>query len=171
MNGPGNPRAAVPLERLGRMALSIAALSLAGLVFTQLWQVIGRYVFNATPSWTETISMLLMNAAMVFGAAAGVHAGAHFGFTLGIDRLPPSASRVLHCLVQLLIGVLGGAIALYGFQLAADTWPVKVAGAPLPQGLVYAPLLLGGLLMVLFAGARGWSIWRGRVRIEQGVAE
>ena len=148
------------VSRLGHASLSIAALAMGGLVFTQLWQVIGRYLFNETPGWTETISILLMNAAMMFGAAGGVQAGAHFGFTLGIDQLPPAVSRVMHVLGQLLIGVLGIAIALYGWRLMAGTWAVKVAGAPLPQGLVYAPLFLGGLLIAVFAFERGWSLRR-----------
>jgi TRAP-type C4-dicarboxylate transport system permease small subunit len=154
----GNPVTA----RLGSLALAVAALSLAGLVFTQLWQVIGRYLFNVTPGWTETISILLMNAAMMFGAAGGVQAGVHFGFTLGIDRLPRAASRVMHLFGQLLVGVLGLAISLYGMQLMAGTWVVKVAGAPLPQGLVYAPLFLGGLLIALFAFERGWATLQNR---------
>lgn len=148
--------------RLGSLALGLAALSLAGLVFTQLWQVIGRYLFNVTPGWTETISILLMNAAMMFGAAGGVQAGAHFGFTLGIDQLPPSASRVMHLLGQILVGILGLAISLYGLRLMAGTWAVKVAGAPLPQGLVYAPLFLGGLMIAVFSFERAWSTLQGR---------
>jgi TRAP-type C4-dicarboxylate transport system permease small subunit len=148
--------------RLGALALTIAALALAGLVFTQLWQVIGRYLFNSTPGWTETISILLMNTAMMFGAAGGVHAGAHFSFTLGIEQLPPAASRAMFAFGQLLVGVLGAALALYGWRLLADTWSVKVAGAPLPQGLVYVPLFIGGLLIALFAFERGWMTMRGR---------
>lgn len=146
--------------RLGSLALSAAALSVAGLVFTQLWQVVGRYVFNVTPGWTETISALLMNAAMMFGAAGGVHAGAHFGFTLGIDLLPAAASRVAHVSGQVLVGILGVVLALYGCRLMVDTWPVKVAGAALPQGLVFVPLFVGGALIALFAFTRGWSLLR-----------
>lgn len=163
MTEPSRTPAGHPVTaRLGSLSLAVAAMSLAGLVFTQLWQVIGRYLFNVTPGWTETISILLMNAAMMFGAAGGVQAGAHFGFTLGIDRLPAAASRVMHMLGQLLVGVLGLAIAVYGLQLMAGTWAVKVAGAPLPQGLVYAPLFLGGLLIAVFAFERSWSTLQGR---------
>jgi TRAP-type C4-dicarboxylate transport system permease small subunit len=148
--------------RLASLSLAIAALSLAGLVFTQLWQVIGRYLFDSTPGWTETISMLLMNAAMMFGAAGGVRAGAHFSFVLGIEQLPPVASRAMFASGQLLVGLLGAVMAFYGWRLLSDTWPVKVAGAPLPQGLVYVPLFIGGILIALFAFERGLSILRSR---------
>jgi TRAP-type C4-dicarboxylate transport system permease small subunit len=148
--------------RLGSAALGLAALALAGLVFTQLWQVVGRYLFNVTPGWTETISALLMNTAMMFGAAGGVHARAHFAFTLGIERLPPAAAVAVRALGELLVGLLGAAIAWYGLQLMVDTWPVKVAGAPLPQGLVFVPLFIGGLLMLLFAAEQAWSTVRAR---------
>ena len=36
-----------------------------------------------------------------------------------------------------------------------------MAGAPLPQSLPYLPLALGGALMVVFALARGVSVWTG----------
>ena len=39
-----------------------------------------RYVLNDSPGWTEPVALLLLNTAMSFGAAAGVHRGSHFGF-------------------------------------------------------------------------------------------
>ena len=160
MNAESSPRPAL-LPRLGSAVLAIAALSLAGLAITQLWQVLGRYLFNETPGWTETISILLMNFAMVFGAAAGVQRGAHFGFTLGLEQLPAPGARAVSALGELLICLMGAALAWYGLRLMIDTWPVKAAGAPLPQGLVYLPLACGGALIALFAASRSVARWRG----------
>jgi len=148
--------------RPGNVALILAAVSLACLVITQLSQVLGRYLFNETPGWTETVSILLMNSAMMFGAAAGVRAGAHFGFTLGVDHLPATLAIGVRALREALVALLGAALSWLGLYLVLDTWPVKAAGAPLPQGLAYAPLFLGGALIALFALVRGVSILRGR---------
>jgi len=32
-----------------------------------------------------------------------------------------------------------------------DAWDFPMAGAPLPQGLVFAPMCIGGALIMLFA--------------------
>src|SRR5690606_27096067 len=55
------------LDRLGSLAIGIAALSLAGLVVVQGWQVVARYVFNNSPSWTEPVTLLLLSTAMSLG--------------------------------------------------------------------------------------------------------
>ena len=161
-----SPPGAAFLPRLGSAVLAAAAVSLALLAATQLWQVLGRYLFNETPGWTETVSILLMNCAMVFGAAAGVQRGAHFGFTLGLELLPAAAARIVGAAGELLICSIGAALAWHGFGLMLDTWSVKAAGAPLPQGLVYLPLACGGMLIVLFAASRALARWRAA---EQGT--
>ena len=42
-------------------------------------------------------------------------------------------------------------MATYGAMLLIDGWSVRMAGAPLPQGLPFLPLALGGVLMAVFA--------------------
>ena len=61
------------LDKLAQAAILIAAAALIGVVFVQGWQVIARYVLNDSPGWTEPMALLLLNIAMSFGAAAGVH--------------------------------------------------------------------------------------------------
>ena len=38
----------------------------------EAWQVFARYVLNDSPGWTEPVALLLLNIAMMFGAAVGV---------------------------------------------------------------------------------------------------
>ena len=60
----------------------------------QAWQVFARYVLNDPPSWTEPVALLLHEHAMMFGAAAGVRAGRHFGFFIVVEHARPPAARV-----------------------------------------------------------------------------
>ena len=41
-----------------------------------------------------------------------------------------------------------------------DAWDVPMAGAALPQGIAYAPMCLGGALIVLFALERLLALYR-----------
>ncbi len=142
------------LDTLARIAIGIAGLSLIGVVLVQGWQVVARYVLNDSPGWTEPVAVLLLNTAMSFGAAAAVHGNQHFSFPLLLDKLPPALHRACAVLGNLAIAGFGAALAFWGTLLLLDGLDVRMAGAALPQSAAFAPLSLGGALMVLFALAR-----------------
>lgn len=142
------------MDRLARLTIAIAATALAGLVLVQGWQVIARYVLNNSPSWTEPVTVLLLSTAMGLAAAAAVHEGRHFSFTLLSESLTPAPRRALQVLSAMAIAVIGLVIAWWGAVLFLDGLHIRTAGAPLPQGASYLPLSLGGALMTLFSLAR-----------------
>lgn len=139
------------LDKLADVVIHIAVLALLGLVVVQGWQVFARYVINDSPSWTEPVTLLLLSTAMSMGAAAGVYTNRHFGFFLLAEHINPLVRRVIDLLVPLIIAIIGGYIAWWGWVLWADGLHIKTAGANLPQSVNYLPLSIGGALMTLFA--------------------
>ncbi|MGJ4802729.1 TRAP transporter small permease [Luteimonas sp. SDU82] len=150
---------ATALDRLSDASIGVAVAALLGLVVVQGWQVFARYVVNDSPSWTEPVTILLLAAAMSFGAASGVHTGRHFGFFLLAQAMRPLHRRFVDTVVNLVIAAIGAVMASWGAVLLADGLDIRMAGAPLPQSLPYLPLALGGALMVVFALARGVAVW------------
>jgi TRAP-type C4-dicarboxylate transport system permease small subunit len=144
------------MDRLSDMVIGMAALSLVGLVVVQSWQVFSRYVLNDSPSWTEPVTVVLLTAAMSLGAAAGVHTQRHFAFTLLADAAPPWLKRLLVSIGSLTVAVLGAVLCGWSWVLLRSAWDVRAAGAPFPESLPYAPVAIGGVLMVIFALARHW---------------
>ncbi len=136
---------------LARVAMTIACASLVGMTLVEAWQVFARYVLNASPVWTEPVALLLMSAAMMFGAATGVRSESHFGFFLALHVSPPRVCAVLLALGRLIVAVVGAVLAFWGAVLLADGWSTPMAGAPLPQGLYFLPIGAGGALITLFA--------------------
>jgi TRAP-type C4-dicarboxylate transport system permease small subunit len=145
------PTARDPLALLARAAILVAAAAILGLVLVQGWQVVARYVFNDSPGWTEPVAVLLLGTAMSFGAAAGVHARAHFGFFLLAHAARPGLRRVLAAVSHLVVIAIGSVLAGWSAVLLVDGLGIRMAGAPLPQSANFAPLLGGSVLMVLFA--------------------
>jgi TRAP-type C4-dicarboxylate transport system permease small subunit len=141
------------LPRGARAALLVAGMALVGLTIVQAWQVIARYVLNDSPGWTEPLALLLLNTAMSLGAAAAVQQRAHFGFPLLVHLAPPPLRRLLEAFSALVVLGLGGVLAIGGITLLLDGWNVRMAGTVLPQGLMFLPLTVGGVLMACFAGA------------------
>lgn len=136
---------------LARTTIAIAGASLCALVLVLTWQVIGRYVLNDSPGWTEPVALILMSVAALFGAAVAVRRESHFNFPTLVELAPAPLRLALKTLSRLLQLGFGASLAGYGGYLMADAWGVPMAGAPLPEGLSYIGLCLGGALIALFA--------------------
>ncbi len=138
-------------DALARATIAVAALCLCALVLVLAWQVFGRYVLNDSPGWTEPVALMLMSVAALFGAAAAVRTETHFNFPTLVEKSPPAIRAALKAFARLISFAFGGALAFYGGFLMLDSWAVPMAGAPLPEGLSYIGLCLGGTLIALFA--------------------
>uniref|UniRef100_UPI0020916299 TRAP transporter small permease n=1 Tax=Acinetobacter baumannii TaxID=470 RepID=UPI0020916299 len=49
------------LAPISRLALWLSGIGLLVMTAMVAWQVFGRYVLNASPSWTEPAALLLMS--------------------------------------------------------------------------------------------------------------
>jgi TRAP-type C4-dicarboxylate transport system permease small subunit len=147
----GTHRLSRVMAALASSATALACVALIGMTLVEAWQVYARYVLNNSPSWTEPVVLLLMSAAMMFGAAAGVRSESHFGFFIALHVAPPKVRLVLLTVTRLVVIAIGLVLAFWGTVLLLDDWGTPMAGAPLPQGLVFLPIGLGGLLIALFA--------------------
>jgi TRAP-type C4-dicarboxylate transport system permease small subunit len=142
------------LTVVARCVIALACIALVTMTLVEAWQVFARYVLNDSPSWTEPVALLLMSAAMMFGAAAGVRNEAHFGFFLVVHIASPPVRTVLVTISRLMIIAIGLLLGFWGGVLLGDGWDVRMAGAPLPQGLYFLPICVGGVLIALFAFER-----------------
>jgi TRAP-type C4-dicarboxylate transport system permease small subunit len=139
------------MDRLANLCLTLAGLALLALVCVQAWQVIARYVLNASPSWAEPISTLLLATLMSLSAAAGVHHHSHFNFALLVERAAPNVQRWVSRLKLVCISALGVTMALWSGVLAFDGADIHQAGVALSIGAIYLPCALGGALIAIFA--------------------
>ena len=136
---------------LAAITIAIAATSLCVLVAVLAWQVFGRYVLNASPSWTEPVALTLMSVAALFGAAIAVRAESHFAFPTLVESSPRPVRALLKALARLIALAFGVALAGFGGFLMVDSWSVPMAGAPFPEGVGHIGLCAGGALIALFA--------------------
>jgi len=142
------------LDGLASLSLGLAAAALVAMALVQAWQVFARYVLNDSPGWTEPLALLLMSFAVMFGAAVAVRRETHFAFQTFRDAAPGRAQWVLKSISRLIAAASGAGLMALGGLLMVDDWPVAMAGAPLPSGLKFAGLCIGGALILLFAVER-----------------
>jgi len=148
------------VKALARAAIGVAGVALVAMALIQAWQVFARYVLNDPPSWTEPLALLCMSTTMMFGAAAGVHAGRHFGFFIVVEHARPQLRRLMQLVARLIAALVGILFALWGGEMMIDAWDYRVAGAPLPQGIMFLPLCLGGTLIAIFSIEQLLRLWQ-----------
>ena len=142
------------LDWLASLAMALAGAALVGMALVQAWQVFARYVMNDSPGWTEPLALLLMSFAVMFGAAVAVRRETHFAFQTLLHGLPGRPQWLLKSASRLIAAASGAGLMVFGGMLMVDEWPVAMAGAPLPSGLKFAGLCVGGALILLFAVER-----------------
>lgn len=137
--------AAAALTR-GSIAIA-AALMLAAITY----QVVMRYVFGDTPSWSEELAVLLFSWTVLGGLALGVREGWHVRLTLLPDALSRAARVWAERVTDLVTAALGVFLTWSGWRfLDITAGSVSAAiGYPIEILNVLAPI--SGALMALFA--------------------
>ena len=142
------------LGAVSRAALWLSGAGLVAMTAIVAWQVFGRYVLNRSPSWTEVTSVMLMAWFIFLGAAVGIREGYHLSFDVLLYVIPERARQVLFTVSDVIVGGFGGAMAVYGAELAYGTWDARIPAIGLPGGATFAPLVAGGALVALFSAER-----------------
>ncbi|MBK7660078.1 MAG: TRAP transporter small permease [Betaproteobacteria bacterium] len=136
---------------LSRYALYACVAGLAAIVAVVAFQVFGRYVMNDSPTWTENLALVLILYVTLIGAAVGVRDAGH----LGMDSLLVLASaewqRRLGIAIHVCVGTFGALMAWNGAVLGESVMSYKLANIDLPESVRYVPLVISGLLIVLFS--------------------
>jgi len=136
-------------------AISTAALWLAGVGLVAMtvivaYQVYMRYVVNASPSWTEGGSIMIMSWFIFLGAAVGVRERFHMGFDVLLYVMPPAAKPWLRGISDIAIFGFAFGMVWYGGELALRGWTVRIPVIGLPQTFTYLPIVVSGVLICLF---------------------
>jgi TRAP-type C4-dicarboxylate transport system permease small subunit len=149
--GESGPSDNTLLAHVARLTLTLACLALVGVAVVEGWQVFARYVLGNSPSWTEPVVLLMMSIAMMGGAAVGVRGNRHFGFFMLVEHVPSHVRRVLQWVPSLIAIGVGSIFLVAGGHLVGESWDFPMPGAPMPQGVVYLPICIGGALIAIFS--------------------
>jgi C4-dicarboxylate transporter DctQ subunit len=97
---------------LGWIEDVLCAIALGSVAIIICGQVVSRYVFNYTPSWSEELSRYLIVWTIFIGTAVGVRKNIHIGVDAFIRLAPPWMKKVFEVLLNL-IGAVVSAYLIY----------------------------------------------------------
>jgi TRAP-type C4-dicarboxylate transport system permease small subunit len=148
---------------LSKISLMLAVIGLLSVVLCVQWQVIGRYVFNDTPTWAEALAMLIVLFVTAFGLGVGVRDAGHIGMESLIVLLPVKWRLRLELLIHALVAVFGFLMVQSGWMWASAKWQEKKPMLPVPDGIDYVPVIIAGALIFIFSIEHIVALLRGEV--------
>lgn len=137
--------------RLSKACLVLAIVGLIVLILSVQTQVVGRYVFNDTPTWTEALALQLVLYITALGVAVGVRDAGHIGLESLVSLLPEWMRLKVEVLIHALVALFGGIMTWSGWIWTKLKWDELDPMLGLPAGLDYLALVIAGVLIVLFS--------------------
>lgn len=139
------------LGAISTAALWVAGVGLVAMTIIVAYQVYMRFVINASPSWTEAGSIMIMSWFIFLGAAVGVRENFHMGFDVLLYVLPKGGKKWLRAISDVAIFAFAFGMIYYGGTLALRGWSVRIPVLGLPQTFTYLPIVISGVLMAAFS--------------------
>jgi TRAP-type transport system small permease protein len=128
----------------------LAVAGLLGILLCVLWQIIGRFILNDTPTWAEALALQLALQVTALGVGLGVREGGHVGLDILLESLPAGFKRAARIGTRLCVAAFGVLMIAGGAIWAEATWSDVKPLLGVPVGVDYIALMLCGLLVVLF---------------------
>ncbi|MBD1378931.1 TRAP transporter small permease [Metabacillus arenae] len=139
--------------------LAITMLAMSVITFTN---VISRYFFHYSLSFTEEITINLFVLLTFFGAAVGLRKNAHLGFSLLFEKANVISKKVLILFSTALISTVFFLLAYYGYDMMLFQMERKLITPSLGmQQWVFSMVLPIGSIFCLYrsieVGVKEWK--------------
>lgn len=122
-------------------------------------QVISRYAFGSSITWTEEAARYSFIWLDMLGAAILTYKGGHAVVDLFSHKLSPRAKQVYQTAIYLAVFYVGVILTRYGIQLSQATFKQTSASLKLPMGLVYGVMPLCGIFVCFFTVNLVLNLW------------
>jgi len=146
------------LNIIGRIVRFVATVLRASLVaamavmlFCISFQVLMRYVFGNSPTWSEELALLMFSWATLGGLALGVYEGYHVRLDILINALPANGARLLEATIGAATAVFGAYLAWSGQRFVDVTSGSVSAAIGYPIEILHILAPICGALICLFA--------------------
>jgi len=137
--------------RLAKFCMFIAVGGLVAIIIAVAGQVIGRYIFNDTPTWAEALALVLVLYVTMLGAAVGVRDAGHIGMESLLVLLPERIRLKIEYLIHVLVAFFGATMAWNTGILALSVMDYKIPTLGISEGVNYLPMVIAGSLILLFS--------------------
>lgn len=139
------------LDLISYVNTVITGVALVVLTVIFGWLVFGRYVLNATPTWVEQISLLLVVYIGFLGASVGIHKKTHLGVSVFREISPKPVQVIFEFLTHIIMTGFSLTMIVYGYKLTVFKWSAEIPLIHVPEGLRSLPIMISGIFIFLFS--------------------
>jgi TRAP-type C4-dicarboxylate transport system permease small subunit len=136
---------------IARYGMYLAVTGLLVIVAVVFYQVFGRYVLNRPPTWAENLALVLILYVTLIAAAVGVRDAGHIGMESLLVLVPDRIRDRIELLIHGLVILFGATMVYNGVVLGESVFFYKIPNLGLPEGVRYIPLVVSGVLIILFS--------------------
>jgi TRAP-type C4-dicarboxylate transport system permease small subunit len=142
------------LELLDRAVEWLVAALVAAMVAAGFLQIVNRFVFNVSLSWSEELQRYLNIWIVFLAIPIGYRRGVHLGMNMLFERMPALAQRSLLLLQELLWLVLALTIAWFATRIMVIAQDQTSGSLGITMDKVYLAQVVGGAYLALIAVRR-----------------
>ncbi|MGO1767507.1 MAG: TRAP transporter small permease subunit, partial [Advenella sp.] len=113
------------ITRINKFFFNIASLLIFVIVFSMLYEVVSRYVFNAPTIWGMELATLLFGPYFLLGGAYLLHLRGHVNLDLLKNKLSQRNQRLLDLFAYVIIIVFSIILFSYSFSPVMQAWDYK----------------------------------------------
>ncbi len=136
------------LNKIEDTALIAMFVAMVGIIF---FQVIMRYVFNNSSSWSEELGKFLFVWLSWIGISIGHRRKEHIKITILVDKLPHKLKMISEALSEIILIVICSVTLYYGIIMIGIQRTVPYAGIKISTAWGYLSLVLGCGIFILRA--------------------
>jgi len=119
--------------------------------------VFTRYLLNYVPSWSEEVPRYLLVWISYLGAALAVKYKEHISLDVFFNLMPVRARQVGHLILNLLIGIVGVIMLVFGIGLVRQFGDDLMESIAVKNFWFYLAMPISGGLMVLYIIQDTWK--------------
>ena len=136
--------------RFVRMVVDVVLVALlTAMIGLIMFQILGRYVFNYSISWSEEAAIFVQIWIVMLGAGLAMRNRHHIGIDLVVSRLPPLLRSLLKSTSFLLSVWFLLVLVVGSFGLISLGLIIKSTALQLPMAIPYAALPIGMSYLLL----------------------
>jgi TRAP-type C4-dicarboxylate transport system permease small subunit len=134
---------------LRRTIQLVIILMFAALIVTVFYQVLGRYLFNAPPSWSEELARFLQVWIALMASALCIQQGMHLGVDYLLYAVPPRGRALLEVLVHVMVSGFLLLLLVQGVKILDVAGVQSSPAMGISMWYAYLAVPVGAALMLL----------------------
>ena len=136
------------LDKIEETVLVSMFVVMVGIIF---FQVIMRYVFNNSLSWSEEFGKFLFVWISWLGISIGHKRKEHIKITLVVDKLPHKLKMICEAISELILVIICGITMYYGVVMIGIQKNIPYAGIKISTAWGYLSVVLGCGIFIIRA--------------------